>query len=99
MSDDTRVESTTVTDIPSAIEASIKKLRTGLDGSNGFAIVFVSTRDDGTMEGSNAFGELTCHALLRLCEVTLKMLDRVSAPRGGCDCPTCGAAGASRTTH
>ena len=58
MKEDTmRKESTEITDIATAIESSLENLRTGLIGSKGFAIVFVSTTDDGTMHGGSVFAE------------------------------------------
>lgn len=86
-------------DIAKAITASLENMRTGLDGSKGFAIVFVSTVDDGTITGGSAFGELSTASLFTLCMEAIKAAKRVSA-RGKCDCPICKAArAASQTTH
>ena len=100
MKEDTmRKESTEITDIATAIESSLENLRTGLNNSKGFAIVFVSTTDDGTMYGGSVFGNISNTAMSTLCLEALKTAGRVTAKRVQCDCPDCRAERASQTTH
>ena len=92
-------ESTVITDITTAIESSLENLRTGLNDSKGFAIVFVSTTDDGTMSGGSVFGKISNAAMSTLCLEALITAGRVTAKRAQCDCPDCRAERASQTTH
>ena len=77
MKEDTmKKESTEITDIATAIERSLENLRTGLNNSKGFASIFVSTTDDGTMHGGSVFGKITDTATATL---TLRLLKRQNA--------------------
>lgn len=100
MKEDTmKKESTGITDIATAIERSLENLPTGLNDSKGFAIVFVSTTDDGTMHGGSVFGKISNTAMSSLCLEALKTTERVIAKRAQCDCPDCRVERASQTTH
>ena len=100
MSEDTLIkDSKEIADITTAIESSLENLRTGLNNSKGFAVVFVATTDDGTMHGGSVFGKVTNTALSTLCLEAFKTVDRVTAKRAQCDCPDCRAERASQTTH
>lgn len=100
MKEDTmKKESTGITDIATAIESSLENLRTGLNDSKGFAIVFVSTTDDGTMHGGSVVGKISNTAIATLCIDAVKTAGRVTAKRAQCDCPDCRAERASQTTH
>lgn len=99
MKEDTmKKESTGITDIATAIESSLENLRTGLNNSKGFAIVFVSTTDDGTMHGGSVFGTISNTAISTLCLDAVETAAR-AAKRTQCDCPDCRAERASQTTH